>query len=489
MKPSDPKGLPKGHPTKTRPIRDFFGLISRSRLSIVGAVMVTTAFLADSIIIVSEVFFFQSNPYIGIFVWVLFPMIGFGGLALIPFGLWWKARTKGARSFKEISKLGKVVNRRHFFQMILGLSFLNLLIFGTVGWQALHYMESPQFCGAVCHVVMEPEFRVYERSPHSEVDCVECHIGSGVGHLIQSKLDGTRQLWGVLTNDFDRPIKTPIHNLRPAREVCGSCHFPESFHGNVIKVIENFEPDENNTRKVTVLSMNVGGGTGPNKKASGIHWHVDKGSAIRYYSSDPQRENILRVEHTRPDGTVRVWNHTEFPMPEEINPDGYRQMDCVDCHNRPTHIFLPPEKALDEWLSDGLLDPSIPWIRAIGEEIVRIEYESTEAALAGIAELPELYKQRYPEHWEEFGEKVKASVPVLQDMHSLYVYPQMNLQWNTYSSMLGHPTEHTNACFRCHNGVMLDEENIPITTECAACHSVLADKEQDPMILRILEDR
>jgi hypothetical protein len=489
MRTSDPKKPRDRGVGPFNRLRSFLSLISRSRVAIAGAVLVTTAVLADAIIIVSEVFFFESNPYIGIVVWVLFPMLAMFGLVLIPFGLWWRARSKGVRGLSGLAGLMKVVNRRHFFQMILGLSFLNLIIFGTAGYQALHYMESPQFCGSVCHTVMEPEYRVYKRSPHSEVECVDCHIGSGLGHLIKSKLDGTRQLWGVISGDFNRPIQTPIHNLRPAREVCGTCHFPESFHGNTIRVIENYAPDQDNTRTVTILNMRVGGGTGPNKKASGIHWHVDKGSAIRYYASDSKREKILRVEHRKDDGTVRVWNNSEIPMPEEPNPEGFREMDCVDCHNRPTHIFLPPEKALDQWFTDGLLDVEIPWLRAIGEDLIDVTYSSKAEAMEGIATLPDLYRERYPQFWDEFGTRVTASVSVLQDIYGLYVYPEMNLQWNTYNSLLGHPTEFTAACFRCHNGIMKDENGKAITTECTACHYVLADKEKDPMIFRILEDR
>jgi|FLOH01.1.fsa_nt_gi hypothetical protein len=324
---------------------------------------------------------------------------------------------------------------------------------------------------------------------YAEVDCVECHIGSGIGHLIKSKLAGTRQLWGVITNDFNRPIQTPVHNLRPAIEVCGTCHFPESFHGNLMRVIEQYEPDQNNTRTVTILNMRVGGGTGLNKNASGIHSHVNSETSIRYYASDNKREKILEVEQHQADGSVHVWRHNDMPMPEDPDPDHYRDMDCVDCHNRPTHIFLPPDKALDRRFEEGLLDKSVPWLRAIGEEIIRVKYPSTAAAMEGIATLPTVYKERYPQFWQEFGARVEASVAPLQDLHSLYVYPEMNLEWNTYNSMIGHPTEHTAACFRCHNGVMEDDQGVAITTECNACHFVLADKEQDPMILRILEDR
>ena len=471
-------------------IASFVNLIGQSKISILGAALVTSAVLGDLILIIGEILFFQSNPYIGIIIYAVFPAIGIGGLVLIPIGTLWTARRRGASSLKDSFSALKVTNFRHVFQVVFLLTMVNLVVFGSVGYRSFHFMESREFCGTMCHQPMHAEFNTYQNSPHSEIGCVECHIGSGVGWLIKSKLDGTRQLIAMLLDDYSRPIATPLHNLRPARDVCEVCHHPESFHGNLIKVIQDFEPDEKNTRHYTVLNMRVGGGEAPGRKARGIHWHVSREQRLRYYAADEKREEILRVEQLSDDGITRVWTRSGVKIPPEASdPANMRNMDCVDCHNRPTHIYLPPGRALDEKLEFGEIDRSIPWIRKLSEEIITREYASHDDATLKISELTTIYRERYPEHWEEFGARVEAAVPVLQKIYNLYVHPEMNIKWNTYPSLIGHPTPATQACFRCHDGLLRDEQGKTISADCDSCHYILADRERDPMVLRALEDR
>ena len=122
------------------------------------------------------------------------------------------------------------------------------------------------------------------------------------------------------------------------------------------------------------------------------------------------------------------------------------------------------------------------------EVLTRI-YPTEEAGLTGIAELAQLYQADYPEVWERQQPDIEAAILALQGIWTLYVHPEMGIEWNTYPSLIGHPTAATAACFRCHDGLLEDEQGRKITSDCEACHFVLADKERDPMILRILEDR
>jgi len=465
-------------------------LIGQSKISILGAAVTTSAILGDIILVVGEILFFETNPYIGIVSNVVFPAIAVMGLVMIPIGVFWKAKTRGARSLKDSAKVLKIADIKRVFQVVFLLTMVNLVIFAAVGYRGYHFMESEDFCGTLCHQPMHAEYGVYKASPHSKISCVECHIGSGVSWLIKSKLDGTRQLIAMMLDDYSRPIPTPLHQLRPARDVCEVCHRPESFHGNLIKVIQTFEPDEANTRLYTILNMRVGGGDATGRKARGIHWHVSKEQWLRYYAADEKREDILRVERVDATGVTRVWTRpgVEIP-PAAMVPANMRVMDCIDCHNRPTHIYLPPDRALNERMELGEIDPKIPWIRKLSEEFLTQEYASHDDATARIAELPEIYRERYPEHWEKFGRLVEAAVPVLQHAYNLYVHPEMNIEWNTYPSLIGHPTSATQGCFRCHDGLLQDEQGQTITADCTACHYVLADRERDPLILRSLEDR
>ena len=468
----------------------FLRLIAQSKISLLGAAVTTSAILGDIILIIGEIFFFETNPYIGIVVYVVFPSIAIFGLVLIPAGVAWKAKRRGAKTLKEGITALKVRSLKQVLSVVFGLSMLNLVVFASVGYRSIHFMESREFCGVLCHEPMRPEYEAYMRSPHSSIACVDCHVGSGVGWLIKSKLDGTRQLLAMLKSDYSKPIQTPLHNLRPARDVCEVCHRPENFHGNLMKVIQTFESDEQNTRNYTVLNLRVGGGTSEDRKARGIHWHVSEDHFIRYYATDEKRENIVWVEQVNSDGTSRIWRRPGTDSPTEVSDDeGLRRMDCVDCHNRPTHIYMPPDKALNEQLELGAVDPQIPWIRKLAEELITQSYSSEQEARDGIATLPEVYRQRYPEAYEANREQIELAVPALQRIYRLNVHPSMRIEWNTYPSLIGHPTSATSACFRCHDGLLQDAQGATITADCEACHFVLADKERDPIILRFLEDR
>ena len=473
--------------------RSFLKLLSMSRISILGAVIVTTTLGADAMLILGELLIFESNPYIGIIAYVVFPGAALFGLVLIPVGI--LLRLRKTRREDSVGRLVRHLSQRHVLRFISMLTMINLVVFAFVGYRSFHIMESPEFCGEVCHEVMIPEFTTYQRSPHAEVDCVECHIGSGVGYLVKSKLDGTRQLAGVLLGNYSRPIETPVHNLRPAREVCEVCHRAGSLHASRIKILEQYEPDESNTRSFTVLNLRLGSVGDENNEGNGIHWHSGRDHELRYWATDRKRENIVRVELTDNNGSTRVWTRPGSESDQTVDDsetahnNAPRVMDCIDCHNRPTHVYLPPDRAIDEALADGRIDVNIPWIRAMAEVVLTRDYETREQAMEGIAELPKLYQLRYPEYGVEYAQAIERVVPVLQDIHRTFVYPSMKIKWNTYPSLIGHPTAHTAACFRCHDGVLVDSKGKKITNDCQVCHFVLADKDQDPIVLRMLEDR
>jgi hypothetical protein len=466
-------------------------MIAVSRIATIGAILTTTGLMAEFLLVIGELFFFESHPYIGIVTYVLLPGMITLGLVMVPIGV--GLRLRAAHDGFSLAAIERLAERRrigvaHVGQVIITLSLLNVVIFAIIGYRGFHYTESVGFCGSVCHEVMHPEYEAYSRSPHSQISCVRCHIGPGAGWFVKSKLSGARQLLAVTFNTYSKPIETPVHNLRPAREVCEVCHRPEVFHGNLVRVLEHYEPDEENTRTFTVLNMRVGGGDEEGREAHGIHWHVSKKHEVRYYATDYKRQNIVWVEQLDEEGTRRVWTNPDDPV-ETPNDADLRVMDCVDCHNRPTHIFLSPEEALDEWMATERLDRDVPWIRALGYEVLTEQHETSEEAMAAIARLPEIYRERYPEHWTEFEPQVRDAVAALQEIHRAYVYPEMNIQWNTYNSLIGHANPHTRACFRCHNGILRDEAGESITIDCKSCHFILANREADPRILDRLERR
>ena len=330
---------------------------------------------------------------------------------------------------------------------------------------------------------MDPEFTAYSRSPHARVHCVDCHIGPGADWFVKSKLSGAWQVVSVNLNLYPRPIPTPVHNLRPARETCEQCHWPEKFVGDRLRVRTHYDEDEANSEKKTVLLVKVGGlkreGGAAGSISQGIHWHIDRNIQIRYLS-DESRENVYAVELKRADGTVE--NYTREKKPRAGEKTDWRTMDCVDCHNRPTHIYRLPQHEIDAALEVGKIDRSLPFIKREGMKALQVEYASHEAAKKGIAaQIGEFYARSYPEVAQGKKAQVETAAAELGHIYTVNVFPTMNIKWGTYPNHIGH--QDYPGCFRCHDDELKSASGKKIEQDCTQCHSLLAMEEANPEIL------
>jgi len=171
-----------------------------------------------------------------------------------------------------------------------------LVLLSITSYRGYNFTDSVQFCGEVCHGVMKPEYTAYQNSPHARVACVNCHIGPGANWFVKSKLSGTWQVIAVTFNLYERPIPTPVKALRPARETCEVCHWPQKFAGNRVHIIDKFTDDERTKHLKTVLLLKIGGGGG----YEGIHGaHMGPGVEVTYGHSDVKRQTIPWVQYSR----------------------------------------------------------------------------------------------------------------------------------------------------------------------------------------------
>jgi nitrate/TMAO reductase-like tetraheme cytochrome c subunit len=343
-----------------------------------------------------------------------------------------------------------------------------LMVGGVEGY---NYSESIGFCGSVCHS-MYPQRERHQASAHSKVECTQCHVGPGAQAFVQSKIDGTRQLIGTITNTYSRPIKSPVHNLRPARETCEGCHSPTSFKDNKIKVIRHYDSDAQNTPIETTLILKMGGTNTLTGQSKGIHWHVS--SDVYYIALDDQRQVIAWVGVKQPDGTMKEFfsrdlagmGQTSFVEKARANGE-IRKMDCIDCHNRAAHYIPYPEQSVDQAIANGLISTDLPYIRKNAVEILNTTYESDGEAYAAIEKLREKYKSS-PQ------EEVTQAVETLQKLYSSTNFPDMNLNWKTNPNNERHTP--TKGCFRCHDGNHItnkgDGSEETISVKCNLCHTV-----------------
>ena len=214
---------------------------------------------------------------------------------------------------------------------------------------------------------MNPEFVAYSQSPHARVRCVDCHVGPGAGWYVRSKLSGAYQVYSVTFHKYPKPIPTPVANLRPAQETCEQCHWPRKFYGAQLKVFYHYGSDEKNTPRQIRMLINTGGGDPATGAPSGIHWHMNIGNEITYIASDKERQVIPWVQVKDQSGRVTVYQSKDNPLkPEQIASMPKRRMDCVDCHNRPTHIYPSPDHSVDESLVAKRIDSTLALHQAAG---------------------------------------------------------------------------------------------------------------------------
>jgi hypothetical protein len=474
-------------------MRSFLITLTRDPLGLLGAALTTSSAVLFLILYGIELVGLEAGgPYRGIVSFLIIPAFFFLGLLLIPVGLWRERRRERlARERGEappgfpVIDLNRTSTRKAVLIFVV-LSAVNLVILSVGTYKGLEVMDSTAFCGAACHSVMQPEYTSYHRSPHARVKCVECHIGAGADWFVKSKLSGSWQVVSVAFNLYPRPISTPVHDLRPARETCEECHWPSKFVGDRFQVNTHFEEDEANTQVKTVLVLRVGGEQGG--RSHGIHWHVDPDHVVRY-RADERRETIYEVEMTDAEGKITLWKGPEAESPEAAAAT-WRTMDCVDCHNRPSHVYRMPAEELDAALLDERIDPSLPFIRREAQKALGVEYPSHEEAREGIARvIADFYEAEYPDVARDRAAAVAAAGQAIGDIYCWNVFPSMNVTWGTYVNHIGHPDMTTETgCFRCHGGEHETEDGEIIAMDCTTCHSLLAEREEDPEILKSLLD-
>ena len=319
---------------------------------------------------------------------------------------------------------------------------------------------------------MEPEHTAYQNSPHARVTCTGCHVGPGAGWYVQSKLSGAYQVYSVMFNKYPRPIPTPITNLRPARETCEQCHWPRAFFGSKQDVRVHYMKDEQNTRWAYNLLIKIGGGSPELGHTSGIHWHMNIANKIEYYPVDESREVIPWVRATSPEGNVTVYSSDPSLTEASIDSTKIRVMDCIDCHNRPTHIFESPNLALNKAMNYGFIDTSLVSIKTVAVEALTPQYASTEQAMAAIdSTIAAYYQTNYPEIAEQKAEAIKAAAGRIKEIYRKNNFPKMNASWRDYPNHIGHFL--SAGCYRCHDGLHVNEEGQAITRDCNACHSII----------------
>ena len=459
---------------------------SKNWLSIIGSIIAVINLLLILLLFVISTIFDKGSTNLGLFIYIILPGFFIFGLLLIPVGMFIERKKIFKGLVHETSRLPYIdlndPSHRNAF-LIFTITTIIVLFLSTLGsFKAYHITESIEFCGTLCHQVMEPEHVAYLNSPHANVACVECHVGSGASWYVKSKLSGLHQVYAVLTNSFPRPIGTPLHDLRPARETCEKCHWPQKFYARSLWTNKYFLADSANTEWDIILQMKTGPEYSGLGLREGIHWHINPDVSIEFISENDKRENISYVKYTnKSTGKITIYRNENNPVSDSlIAAASPRTMDCIDCHNRPSHNYKSPSVYFNKAMLTGSVAKSIPFFKKAAMDILRESFTDSDTAIMKIDEsITNFYKSGHSEYYAMNEDLIKTSIASVQKSFSQNTFPNMKVSYDNYPEHIGHLE--SDGCFRCHNGSFKSDDGRTISRECNQCHTIVGQGTPESM--------
>ncbi|MEN8113302.1 MAG: NapC/NirT family cytochrome c [Actinomycetota bacterium] len=462
-------------------VRSFY----RHPMAAVGGAIIAAGSLAFVILALIDATSPSENVYRSLVTYFAVPLVITIGLILFLVAIRIqvvKARRRGERVRFNLRVEPSSPKYMRSLWLFLGLVVVLVVTILWGGFKGYEATDSVAFCGSACHAVMEPQATTYEESPHAQVLCAECHIGPGASFWVRSKFDGIRQVYKTAADSYDRPIATPVQSLRPAQETCEQCHWPNQFYGRKLVNRHYYQSDEASSPWTISMLVNIGGVAGTQDAGSdGIHWHMLGGKTIEYIPVDEQRQEIPWVRVTRDDGSVSTFfdPYVAYPDPSSSQAE-VRVFDCIDCHNRPSHQFLPPAVALNREIAAGTIPRSLPYVRRVGLQLLNSSYESHEQAEEVIrSTLATYYAETYSERIDEFGRSIEQAADTLVEIYRANFFPEMETDYRAHLDNANHFV--SEGCFRCHGTDLVDDDGEGITSDCTACHTIVAQGPSDSL--------
>lgn len=462
----------------------------RNYISFAGALIVAASLASIILLFLIELTKAADNPYLGIVTYVILPTFLILGLVIVFAGMLFERRRRRLRPDSEIAAYPKIdlndPRQRRIAFSLVAVSFVFIFMSAFGSYRAYEYSESVEFCGETCHSVMKPEFVAFRATSHARIRCVDCHVGSGAQSYARAKLNGAHQLYSLAFNKYSKPIHTPVQNMRPANETCEQCHWPSKFYGAQMKTFNHYAYDEQNSLRQTRMLINVGGGDQGGGPIAGIHWHMNLANEVSYIATDSHRQVIPWVRVKDRQGNVtEYYDRTRRLSAEQISTLEKRRMDCIDCHNRPAHTYLPPDVAVDQSIAAGRLDPSLPYLKRQAIASLNQPYTTEDEAVKAIGtSLDAFYRTSYAEVYRQKGDAVKGAISETQRIYRTYFFPEMKTNWETHPNNIGHL--YSSGCFRCHDGEHVSDTGKVISNNCNVCHTVISDSARPATVLKPL---
>ncbi|MDA8166012.1 MAG: hypothetical protein M0017_13390, partial [Desulfobacteraceae bacterium] len=279
-------------------------------------------------------------------------------------------------------------------------------------------------------------------------------------------------------------------DLRPARQTCEQCHWPQKFYAHQLEFKRLYLADKENTEWDIDLVMKIGPPRSGMGLRNGIHWHINPEVTIQYIAADKKRQVIPWVRYTnKRTGEVTVYQDRDNPLSgQQLRTLEMRTMDCIDCHNEPSHQYRSPSDFLDIAMSSGEIPADLPEIKSVALKACTGNYSTMESALQSIREkVGRHYQKNEPQIYSKRKGEIEKAIAGIQKMFSRNIFPGMKVRWQAYPNNIGHLE--FNGCFRCHNNTHVSGKGDAIRRDCNLCHLINAQGKPGKMQVAASVDR
>lgn len=444
-------------------------------LTLAGSVIAAFNFGLIVFLLIVDLLAKRPKPYSDLIILLVLPLFILIGVAFIILGIVrQRRRQKLPVEERDLLVIDFNDQKQRRLVILLSLGFLFFTLLYAFGMhQGYEFVESDFFCTRVCHTVMGPVDRAHAFSSHAEVGCSACHVGSGTKYFVLSKLQGTTELYSLLSNTFPRPIAAPIKGLRPAKETCETCHGPKYALTENLQVRKYYLSDTKNTEWEIGLLLKMGAVRVQTDKPPMMHWHYAVAKQIEYGTADPKREVIPWVRAIGFDGKARIYRTQDGNASDkEPTPEQKRVMDCIDCHNRTGHGFYPADQIVNVLISKKLIDPSLPEIKGVAVKVLEDTYASQKEGFYAIGTtLSDLYQKKYPDIYSSKNAQINQAITEIQNLYKLNYDPVMKVSWRNFPNNQGHM--YSPGCFRCHDGNHVSNDGKVLSKDCSLCHLLI----------------
>jgi hypothetical protein len=200
---------------------------------------------------------------------------------------------------------------------------------------------------------------------------------------------------------------------------------------------------------------------------------------IEYIHLDEKRNVIPWVKQVDSEGNEIIYKSTEIDFNEkEVPEENRRTMDCIDCHNRPSHIYNPADKSVNLSMSLNRIDKSLPYIKSIAVDVLESGYSSKEIALDSIKIfITDFFKFNYPDIYKSKSHEIEQSIKEVQKIYDRNYFPRMNVSWRGFPNHISHLYD--TGCFRCHDNKHVSEDGKVIRKDCNICHTIISQVTPD----------